>query len=164
MKQIGFSITGLLVAFLIASMSPAPAQNVGGLEIQAAWARASLAPRGAGAAYLTIMNRGAATDRLIGARTAISKSAQLHTHIVKDDVARMRRVAAIDVAAGSITVLKPGGHHVMLRSLKARLEAGRSFALTLVFEKAGEVVVQIKVLGATAKAPGRAHQPAHAHQ
>ena len=164
MKQIGFGIAGLLVAFSIAPMAPVSAESAGGLEIQAAWARASLAPRGAGAAYLTIMNRGRAADRLIGARTAISKSAQLHTHIIKDDVARMRRVAAIDVAAGTMTVLKPGGHHVMLRSLEARLEAGRSFPLTLIFEKAGEVVVQVKVLGAAAKAPVHADQPAPAHQ
>jgi hypothetical protein len=81
----------------------------------------------------------------------------LHTHINTDGVARMRPVEAVPVPAGGMTLLKPGGHHVMLRGLGSPLKEGDSFPLTLVFEKAGEMVVEVQVLAATATGPQEEH-------
>jgi hypothetical protein len=41
--------------------------------------------------------------------------------------------------------LQPGGYHVMLGDLKRPLQAGDSFPLTLVFEKAGSIEVNVVV-------------------
>jgi periplasmic copper chaperone A len=57
----------------------------------------------------------------------------------------MREVDAIDVPAGGKVKLEPGGLHIMLVGLKAPLAAGSSFPLTLKFEKAGELKVEVKV-------------------
>jgi copper(I)-binding protein len=42
-------------------------------------------------------------------------------------------------------VLEPGGLHIMLIGLKQKLAPGDSIPLTLVFEHAGEVTVEIPV-------------------
>lgn len=135
----------------------AAAQDAHTLQVQSAWARASLTPKGAGAAYLTIRNTGSSEDRLIGAKAHVSNRADLHTHIITDGVARMRPVEAVPVPGGGMTMLKPGGHHVMLRGLGSPLKEGDTFPLTLVFEKAGEMVVEVQVLAATATGSQEEH-------
>jgi len=64
---------------------------------------------------------------------------------------RMRPVEAISVTPGSTTKLEPSGLHVMLLNLKAPLKVGDRFPLTLTFEKAGSVSVEVTVepVGAT---------------
>ena len=49
------------------------------------------------------------------------------------------------VPAGGGHMLERGGDHVMLMGLTESLEDGESFPLTLVFEEAGEVVVEVPV-------------------
>jgi copper(I)-binding protein len=63
---------------------------------------------------------------------------------------KMRPVKAIEVAPGEPAVLKPGGLHVMLMGLKAPLVKGQSFPLTLVFEKAGKIEIEVPIGEATA--------------
>ena len=55
------------------------------------------------------------------------------------------------VPAQSTTELKPGGYHIMLMGLKEPLVEYGTFHLTLTFEKAGsiEVEVQVEEAGAT---------------
>lgn len=140
----------------LALSSPLAAQHHGksGVSVVDAWARPPLTPTGAGAAYLTIINSGHDTDRLIGAKTGVSKRARLHTHILKDGVARMRSVEAIAVNAGGKVEMKPGGHHVMLMGVHGTLKTGGSFPMTLIFEKAGEIVVDVKVRSVTVRGHG----------
>jgi periplasmic copper chaperone A len=121
------------------AQSDAASFRLGDLVIERPWARASVTRTGA--AYLTVRNGGDADDRLIGISTEVADSAELHSSIVQDGVMRMRPVEALEVPAHGEAVLEPGGLHVMLVGLKAPLEEGGSFALTLAFEDAGEVEV-----------------------
>ncbi|MBP2232607.1 copper(I)-binding protein [Azospirillum agricola] len=68
-------------------------------------------------------------------------------------VMKMRPVDVIEVTPGSPTALQPGGLHIMLLGLKQPLVKGKAFPLTLTFEKAGPVTVQVDVQGAGAAAP-----------
>jgi copper(I)-binding protein len=113
--------------------------TVGDLVIESPWARASVTRTGA--AYLTVRNGGDEDDRLIGLSTEVADRAKLHASVVQDGVMRMRPVDAVEVPAHGEAALEPGGLHVMLIGLKAPLEEGGSFALTLTFEDAGEVEV-----------------------
>jgi hypothetical protein len=54
-------------------------------------------------------------------------------------------VNAIDVPPGQTVELKPGAWHMMLIGLKAPLKAGDKVPMTLKFEKAGEVKVELKI-------------------
>lgn len=147
----------LALALLVPAAATAADVRLGDLSIEQPWARASVAANGA--AYMTIRTSGAEADRLIGAASPVATTVELHTHLVEGDVMRMRPVKAIEVNVGEPAVLQPGGLHVMLIGLKAPLKAGDSFPLTLTFEKAGTVTVDVAVT-----APGAGGEPApHRH-
>ncbi len=132
---------GLLAAALLAATA-AQAQNA--VKVDKAWARPTVAGQAGGGGFLTIVGGGAA-DRLLSASAGISKGVELHKMEMDGNVMRMRAVDAIDVPAGGTVELKPGGLHVMFIGLNKTLKAGERFPLTLKFEKAGEVKVDVQV-------------------
>lgn len=133
-----------LAAALAASLAAAaPAAADGALTVEDARARILL-PSRPGAAWLTIRNSGAA-DRLVGAESPAAVRVELHRHIHRDGIMSMRRMEAIDIPAGGVAALEPGGDHLMLFGLEPGLETGASFPLTLLFEKAGAVTVEVRV-------------------
>jgi periplasmic copper chaperone A len=141
---------GLAVAVAAADMA-----EVGDITIQQSWVRASLGNAPNSAAYMTLETVGAAPDRLIGGSTPVAERVELHTHAMEGGVAKIRPVDGIEVAPGAPTVLEPGGRHVMLSGLTRKLEAGTNVPLTLVFEHAGEVTLDVPVEGVMAgTAPG----------
>ena len=60
-------------------------------------------------------------------------------------VMTMVPVDQIDLPAGEAVALKPGGYHVMLINLPQSLETGTSFDLTLDFENAADMTVNVTV-------------------
>jgi periplasmic copper chaperone A len=59
---------------------------------------------------------------------------------------KMRPLDGVEVPAGGTAEFSPGADHIMLIGLKAPLKAGDRFALTLRFEKAGEVAADVAVV------------------
>lgn len=141
-------IAASLVAALVQAASAQGAKP--SIEVTHAWARAMPKGARAGAAYITVVNKGTSDDRLLSASTPVAAQAQLHTTITDNGVMKMRPVSAIDVKPGATVTLKPGGLHMMLTGLKQPLSEGQSFLLTLTFAKAGkiETTVQVKKVGA----------------
>lgn len=137
---------GLLVAALTAVAAGSWAQSAA-VKVDGAWARPTVAGQSGGGGFLQITG-GAAADRLVGASAAVSKMVELHTMEMDGNVMRMRQVEAIDVPAGATVKLEPGGLHMMFMGLTKTLKAGDSFPLTLRFQKAGEVKVEMKVMNA----------------
>lgn len=127
--------------------------KAGAIEIDHPWARATAPSAQNGAAYLVLNGTGQESDRLLSAATPAADKAELHTHLMDNGVMKMRPVDAIEVTPGSPTALQPGGLHIMLFGLKQPLVKGKTFPLTLTFEKAGSVTVQVDVEGAGAAAP-----------
>ena len=113
-----------------------------------------LLPSRPGAAWLTIRNPGGG-DRLVGAESPVAERIELHRHVHKDGVMTMRRVEAIDLPAGGEAALEPGGDHLMLFGLETGLKPGGSFPLTLFFEKAAPVTVDVRVAPLAGTAPKR---------
>ena len=112
--------------------------------------RATVASMPTSAAYLKIINNGAADDRLIAAKTSIAKRAEIHAMEIDNGVMRMRVVdGGLIIAAGESVTLAPGGLHIMLMGLTTDLAPGSQHEIILVFEKAGE-----RKLTVTAKRPG----------
>ena len=138
-------LLGLGLILMAATTASAHDYKVDAITIDHPWAKASIGQAKAGAAYLTLMNDGEAADRLVAVRADVSEIVELHTHTMEDGVMRMRAVPAIDVPAGGKTELKPGGLHIMFLNLKGPLVEGESFPATLVFENAGEVVVEVAI-------------------
>jgi copper(I)-binding protein len=138
----------LLAALTIALGVCVPAQAAspqnGSIMVEHVWARAT--PKGApnAAVYLTLVNRGSETDRLIGASSPVADNIQFHEERDENGVSKMLALQAIDLAPGATVVLKPSGLHLMLR-IDQRLKQGETFPLTLTFEEAGPIEVTVKV-------------------
>ena len=113
------------------------------LEVTNAWARATPGKAETGAAYLTIQSP--TPDRLVSVSSPVAKKAELHTMSMEGMVMKMRPLAGLDIAAGQNVTLKPGGEHIMLEGLNAPLREGKSFPLTLTFEKAGTRTVTVAI-------------------
>ncbi len=116
------------------------------IAIEDAYARVSRPGAPTGAIFMVIQNSGNADDILVAAASPIAKRVELHTHIMEDDVMRMRPIeGGIKVAAKGTHALERGGDHVMLMGLTELLEDGMRVELTLTFENAGEVVTMVPV-------------------
>lgn len=139
-----------LGALVMATAAYGQEYRAGEVRVIQPWARASAGPARAGAAYMSLETAGAG-DRLIAASSSAANRATLHIQIIENEVAKMRRVEAIAVETGEATVLRPGGLHIMLTGLKAPLKEGDRFPLTLTFEKAGTIEVEVVVRGIAAK-------------
>ena len=130
------------------------------VKVENAWARATPGKAKNGGAYLTVVNGGQSSDRLVAAKGDLAKRVEIHTHLMDNGVMHMRRVKGIDLPAGAKIIMKPGGYHVMFIGLHRPLIKGESFPVTLVFEKAGEIQVMVKVGSVGAMKPNM-HEPSH---
>jgi copper(I)-binding protein len=138
------SFPSLFALFLTAlAMLPASADAAGSVSITHAWTRALPAGASVCAVYMTVSSP--TDDRLLGASSAIAAKATFHIHEIANGVATMQAVDHVDIAGGTPFVFAPLGYHVMLTGLKAPLSPGQHFALSLRFEKAGVVVVDVSV-------------------
>ncbi len=140
------SFRSLLMASL-ATVSIALPAWAGSITIEDAYARSSSPTAKTGAAFFTIVNEGDQVDRLIDVKSDVAKKVELHTHIHGDNgVMQMRRVeGGFEVPAHDHHNLMRGGDHVMFMGLNHPLKDGDKVTVTLVFEKAGEVTVDIPV-------------------
>lgn len=130
-----------LVALLLAT--PALAADI---SIEDAYARASRPGAPTGAMFMTIRNDSETPDRLVEARSPVAQLVELHTHIDDGGVMRMRPVEdGFEIPAGGAHELARGGDHVMLMGLTQTLENGKTVPLTLVFENAGEISLDVPV-------------------
>lgn len=152
-----------LAALLLAAPAFAHGVKVGEIEIDHPWARATADGVQNGAAYLVLENDGKAVDRLMSATSPAAAKVELHTHINDNGVMRMREVNAIDLAPDAKVKLAPGGLHLMLLGLTEPLRKGKAFPLTLTFEKAGAVTVEVAVQGAGDSAPSHEGMGGHDH-
>lgn len=99
-----------------------------------------------GAAFMAINNNGAAADRLIGATSPLADHVEIHTMTQNEQgVMQMRQIPELAVEAGQSVSLAPKGLHLMLMGLKQQLQTGTTIPLTLHFEKAGDIAVQVAV-------------------
>ena len=102
--------------------------------------RATVGSMPSSAAYLSITNHGAMDDQLLAVESSLARKTELHTMEVTNGVMKMRQIdGGIAIPAGKTIQLAPGRLHVMLIGLKAPLNDGENYQMTLVFEKAGNV-------------------------
>ncbi|ANY89567.1 MULTISPECIES: copper chaperone PCu(A)C [Pseudomonas] len=100
------------------------------------------------AAYFVVHNNGKQDDRLLSVDSPITDDAQLHEHAkTTDGLMKMQQVPSVAVPAGKNLTFAPSAYHVMLMQPKDRslLTDGKRFPLTLHFEKAGDITVEVAV-------------------
>jgi len=150
-----------LIAFalLVVSTVLIATADSAAVAVTGAWARATPPGLDVSAAYFVIENRGAA-DRLTAVSSPVAGRAELHRTTTRDGMARMEHQHAVAVPPGR-TEFAPGGLHVMLLGLEQPLRAGDRFPLTLEFERAGELTVEVSVRAAGGA--GHGHGNGHGH-
>ena len=137
----------ILAALLLSSCGQSGSPNV---QIANAWARETVAGQTSTAAYLTVTNKGAADDRLVGVSLPEPAKASVHATESSGGISHMREISSgLAVPAGSTIDLKPGGTHVMITGLQAPLRRGETLKLRLRFAKSGEKPIDVRVAPAT---------------
>lgn len=140
--------TRLVLTALVVAAATSSCGEATGIEISDAWARPSPSVATAGAFFVTINNNGAEDDALIGARSPACGTVELHESYMNDEGAMaMRPVdgSQIAVPVGGSAVLEPGGLHVMCIEKLEDFTEGAELELTLQFEKAGEITLDVEI-------------------
>ncbi len=150
----------ILATALSVLAMPAMAQDykVGSLEITTPWTRATPPSARTGGGFMTITNKGTTADRLVAVRSNASDKVEIHEMQMDGNVMRMRELAqGLEIPPGATVMLKPGSYHIMFMELKAPIAKDAKVPLTLVFEKAGSVDVQLtaQAMGAMPQGHGR---------
>ena len=160
MKKVLSSV--VVASAFMASIAFASSEvKVGSLKIENPQARSTVPAQKMSGGFMKIENDGTAADKLISASSSVSKSMELHTMSMDNNVMRMREVKSIDLPAKSKVELRPGGLHLMFIDLNKQLNAGEIIPVKLKFEKAGEVEVKFQVIG---NKPPDHGQPGHDHK
>lgn len=163
--------TLIIIALLLTSLLPAYAHEEKSeqLVISHPWSRATAASQKVGAVFMEVRTRTGHADRLINAATPDAETVEIHTHMRTGDVMRMRRIDGINIPAEGSATLEPGSMHLMLIGLKAPLFEETVFPMTLTFENAGTVDIEVIVeaAGAGKPSPGMTktgdEMPHHGH-
>lgn len=141
------SIKRTLIAAAVVAGFAMPSFAGSDITIEDAYARASGMTAIAGAAFFVIHNGGDDDDQLVAAASNIAKRVELHTHIAMDDgVMKMVEVPeGFPVPAHGDHALARGGDHVMFMGLNEPMKQGDIVHVTLTFEKAGDIELDIPV-------------------
>lgn len=147
----------LILTAILALAAPAAfaceTAKIGDLTIEHAWSKATIGADRPAVFYVEITNTGSSDDALVGIATPAAGMPMLHETVVTDGVASMPHAMSVPVPAGQTVHLAPGGYHGMLMGLTTALKAGDRFPITLTFEEAGEVTVNVDVLPLRAEGP-----------
>ncbi len=141
------SLKSISLAAIAAVTFAMPAFAEGTIHVHDAYARVATKASKAGAAFMVIENTGDAADQLVSVTSDVAKRTQLHTH--KDDgqgTMQMRHVEeGFAIPAHGKHMLARGGDHVMFMGLNRGLAHGDVVQITLTFEKAGDIVLDVPV-------------------
>ncbi len=129
--------TGALVG-----IGPAKAHEyeLGKLVVEHPWVRAPADGDTKAYFYAFIHNNGDAADRLVGIKAEKFGKIEFHP-----DARVEEKSTGIQLPPKQSTTLAPGGAYVRLSDFKKHIEVGWGLEMTLVFEKAGEVVIDAAI-------------------
>lgn len=127
---------------------------LGDIAITGPFTRATLPNAPVAGGFLTLTNNGAEDDRLVAVTTPVAQEGQIHEMAMENDIMKMRQLPdGLVIPAGESVTLAPGGLHLMFMGLKQPLVEGEAVPVTLTFETAGEITVDLPVAGTAADAP-----------
>jgi copper(I)-binding protein len=123
------------------------------VTVDGQWARNSPKNAQMGAAYMNITS--ADGDTLVGGSVDSSVSASVEVHAMRpvegqeDEegmaLMEMVEIPELELPAGETVNLAPGGYHIMFINIAKPLELGQMIDLTLHFETADDMVIEVEV-------------------
>ena len=115
------------------------------VEIEGAYARASIPNVPNSAAFFVIKNNSDKDIAITSANSDVAEKNELHTHIKENEMMKMMKIEKLVVPAKSSLELKSGGDHVMLMGLKKELKAGDEISLELSFSDGDKKSIKVPV-------------------
>lgn len=115
------------------------------VEIDGAYARASIPNVPNSAAFFVIKNNSDKDIAITSANSDIAEKNELHTHIKENQMLKMMKIEKLVVPAKSSLELKSGGDHVMLMGLKKELKVGDEISLELSFSDGDKKSIKVPV-------------------
>ena len=115
------------------------------VEIDGAYARASIPNVPNSAAFFVIKNNSDKDIAITSANSDVAEKNELHTHIKENKMMKMMKIEKLVVPAKSSLELKNGGDHVMLMGLKKELKAGDEINLELSFSDGDKKSIKVPV-------------------
>jgi copper(I)-binding protein len=97
------------------------------------------------AAYFSIQNSSDTTQILIGASVDFADKAEIHNHIMVNDMMRMEQQSEVVIQPGESVQFAPGGLHLMLFGLKQPLLEGQSVAISLQTKDGESIIITANV-------------------
>jgi copper(I)-binding protein len=108
----GRRLRTLSILTAVALCSPALAQAP--MTVENAWIPLSAPGLQVHAAYMTILNHGAADQDILAATSPDYERTELHRSVIENGVSTMRTVERVTVPANGCVELAPAGLHLML--------------------------------------------------
>jgi len=143
----------LLLALLLTGAAEAHSYILGAIKIGHIWTRTTPAGATTAAIYAPFLNTGAVTDHLVSATSPWAQAVQIHTVLTSDTgMKMMQKQDELELPPNQPVALRPGGAHLMAIGLRQPLQAGDKMPLTLTFETAGSITVDVMVEAAGAMA------------
>ncbi len=133
----------LLVLAVLLLAAP-PAWSEGEISVKDPWVRRNPPGTSVTAAYMVIENPASAGDELLEASCGCSASVSLHVTEMREGSMAMKKVASIEVPAGTSVALSPGGYHLMLEGLSGDMK--ESVILELKFRSGARISITAPVL------------------
>ena len=115
------------------------------VEIEGAYARASIPNVPNSAAFFVIKNNSDKDIAITSANSDVAEKNELHTHIKENKMIKMIKIEKLVVPAKSSLELKSGSDHVMLMGLKKELKVGDEINLELSFSDGDKKSIKVPV-------------------
>ncbi|MGB1106385.1 MAG: copper chaperone PCu(A)C [Alphaproteobacteria bacterium] len=166
------AITLVLLLFMgLLATGATTASAMDGLKTSDVEIRATAPGMTATGGYLTIHNHSGEADRLVGVTADFAAKAEIHTMIHENGVMKMRALRdGIEIPAGGMVELAPGGLHLMLMGLTRTLQAGQMLEVELTFAsgKTRRLSAHVKrpddiAVGDGGVSGGHNHSQSHSH-
>jgi hypothetical protein len=122
------------------------ATPTGVIKVTTPFASATMPGANVGAAYMQVSNTGRSPVVLVSATSPVAAKVEFHTMSMDGNIMRMREITGgIPIPPGGTVNFVPGGMHIMFVGLTQRLAPGSTVPLTLTFNGAPQVTLQMPV-------------------
>ena len=139
----GMKYPAALLTLKAEGSASAPEGNAN-VAISDAWVRPTVTGQKATGAFLKLVAKD--NSKLLSVSTPIAGVAEIHEMKMEGSVMKMAPISFLDLPAGKVVELKPGGFHLMLMDLKSPLEKGAKVPLTLKFQDSKGAKFQFDVM------------------
>ena len=145
MNKISANFSKITLALSLSMVGMAALAQTAAVKVEGAWARATVQGQKGTGAFMSLTAKDGTS--LVGVSSPVAGVAEVHEMKMEGDIMKMRALPALDLPAGKVVELKPGGYHLMLMDLKAPLLKDSTVPVTLTFKDAKGVQSKLEQIG-----------------